>query len=94
MWESGECVECNQTGYKGRTGIYEAILTDKEIEAVVLNYPSERDIKKAAEHQGILDMRQDGILKVLQGVTSIKELQRVIDLEEDLELNPVPPSSN
>jgi type II secretory ATPase GspE/PulE/Tfp pilus assembly ATPase PilB-like protein len=75
------CSACNNTGYKGRIGIFEAILTDTAIEEIVNMNPSEREIKKAALPQGILDMLQDGIIKVLQGVTSIEELRRVIDLD-------------
>lgn len=83
MWEGGGCEKCNMTGYKGRIGIYEAILTDESVEAIVRENPSEREIRKAASAQGILTMKQDGILKVLQGITSLKELERVIDLEKD-----------
>lgn len=76
------CKECNFTGFKGRTGIYEAILTDENIENIVIQNPSEREINKAAESQDILNMRQDGIIKILRGITSLDELGRVIDLEE------------
>ncbi|MFA6269645.1 MAG: type II/IV secretion system protein [Candidatus Paceibacterota bacterium] len=82
VYEAVGCEACNFTGYKGRTGIYEAILTDENVEIIVKENPSEREINKASENQGILNMRQDGILKILQGVTSIDELSRVIDLEE------------
>ncbi|MBI2047796.1 MAG: hypothetical protein HYT27_01525 [Parcubacteria group bacterium] len=82
VYEAVGCAECNFTGYKGRTGIYEAILTDQKIEAIVIQNPSEREINKAAENQGILNMKQDGIIKILQGLTSLDELSRVIDLEE------------
>jgi type IV pilus assembly protein PilB len=75
------CAECNFTGFKGRTGIFEAVLTDEKVEAVVIDNPSEREIKKASENQGILTMRQDGIIKILEGITSMDELNRVIDLE-------------
>ncbi len=81
VYEPVGCKECNFTGFKGRTGIYEAIIIDEKIEEVVVNNPSERELAKAAEDQGIPTMLQDGIIKVLQGVTSIKELARVIDLE-------------
>ena len=76
------CAECNFTGFKGRTGIYEAIITDEAVEAIVIQNPSEREISKAAEDQGILNMLQDGVIKILQGLTSLDELSRVIDLEE------------
>lgn len=82
VYEGVGCSECNFTGYKGRTGIYEAVLTDEKIEMIVKENPSEREINKAAEGQGILNMKQDGIIKILQGLTSIDELGRVIDLEE------------
>lgn len=82
VYEEAGCPECNFTGYKGRTGIYEAVMTDEKIEAVVKENPSEREINKAAESQGILNMKQDGIIKVLRGITSIDELRRVIDLDE------------
>lgn len=81
-YEEVGCAECNFTGYKGRTGIYEAILTDEKIEAIVKENPSEREINRAAESQGILNMKQDGIIKILKGITSLDELRRVIDLEE------------
>lgn len=82
IYEGVGCSECNLTGFKGRTGIYEAILTDEKVEAVVQENPSEREINKASESQGILNMKQDGIIKILQGVTSLNELSRVIDLDE------------
>lgn len=82
VYESVGCVECNFTGFKGRTGIYEALLTDENVENVVIQNPSEREINKAAESQNILNMKQDGVIKILQGITSLPELSRVIDLEE------------
>jgi type II secretory ATPase GspE/PulE/Tfp pilus assembly ATPase PilB-like protein len=83
IFESVGCSECNFTGFKGRTGIYEAILTNEKVENVVKENPSEREINKAAEDQNILNMKQDGVIKILQGVTSLPELSRVIDLEEE-----------
>ncbi len=80
VYESVGCEYCNFTGFKGRTAIYEAVLTDEKIEAVILQNPSEREINKAAEDQGILNMRQDGIIKVVKGITTLSELARVIDL--------------
>ena len=82
IFEAVGCSECNFTGYRGRTGVYEAVLTNEKIEDVVQKNPSEREINKAAEDQGILTMKQDGVIKILQGITSIDELGRVIDLEE------------
>jgi type IV pilus assembly protein PilB len=82
-WQSTGCQKCNMTGFKGRTGIHEAIKMDYNIELVVRENASERDIKKVAEKQGLLDLRQDGILKVLKGITTMDELKRVIDIEKE-----------
>ncbi|MFH1607495.1 MAG: type II/IV secretion system protein [Nanoarchaeota archaeon] len=81
VFDAVGCDKCNNTGYKGRIAIVEAILSTKEIEKAIENNSSDREIKKAAESQNILDMKQDGILKVLKGISSIDELSRVIDLE-------------
>lgn len=77
------CEKCNLTGYKGRVGIFEAILTNEAIEKIIANNPSEREIKKVAQTQGILSMQQDGLVKILNGITSIEEVQGVVDLTEE-----------
>ncbi len=79
-----KCEKCEGLGYKGRIGIFEGIVTNKDIENVIIeDNPSEREIKKAAKKQNILEMKEDGILKVLQSITSIEELGRVVDLDEE-----------
>ena len=77
------CEKCNKTGYKGRIGVFEAIKTDEAIEKIMPLNPSEREIKKVAKTQGILSMRQDGIVKILNGITSFEEVQSVVDLLEE-----------
>ena len=83
LWSPVGCKECNKTGYKGRIGIFEAIKTDEMIEKIMPENPSEREIKKVARTQGILSMRQDGIVKILNGITSFEEVQNVVDLNEE-----------
>jgi type IV pilus assembly protein PilB len=83
IFESVGCDKCNNTGYKGRIGIFEAIKTDEAIEKIINENPSEREIKKIARTQGTLSMRQDGIVKILNGITSIEEVQSVVDLNEE-----------
>ncbi len=61
-------------------GVYEAILIDAGIEKAVINNPSERDINEASRTQNLLKLEEDGIIKVLNGVTSLPELGRVLDL--------------
>lgn len=75
------CPECHGRGYKGRIGIFEAIFMDRAIEEVLRNKPSEREVAEAAKPQGIPTLQQDGIIKVLRGVTSLDELRRVIDID-------------
>lgn len=77
------CEKCNLTGYKGRMGIFEAIKTDEAIEKIIPQNPSEREIKKIARSQGILSMRQDGMVKIINGITSFEEVQSVVDLTEE-----------
>lgn len=83
VWHAVGCDKCNHTGYKGRVGVFEAILMDDAIAKVTLENPSEKEIKIAAIPQGILDMRQDGILKILAGTTDFPELRRVVDMTEE-----------
>lgn len=75
------CEVCNGTGYKGRIGIFEAIITDELIEELLNKEPSEQDVRRVAEKQGLLNMREDGIVKIFKGVTSLEEIQSVIDLD-------------
>ncbi len=84
IWTTGKCEKCNNIGYKGRIGVYEAIKMDKSIESILKKNPNEQEIKDAAKNQGIFDMREDGIIKVLKGVTTISELERVIELDYDI----------
>lgn len=84
IWKEVGCAKCNNLGFKGRIGIYEAILVDDKIEKVVIDNPSERDIREAAVDQKLLTLVQDGIVKVLSGTTTIEELDRVVDLSSML----------
>jgi type IV pilus assembly protein PilB len=82
LWKPVGCEKCSFTGYKGRVSIYEGILMDRNIEAILRENPSEREIKEAAKPQGILDMRQDGFVKCIKGMTSVDEVARAVGLEE------------
>ena len=80
IWRSVGCPYCNNTGFKGQMGLYEGIIITAEIDDLLESNPSDREIKKVAHKQGILDMREDGILKVLNGTTTLEELYRVVDM--------------
>jgi len=83
LYDPVGCEACNFIGYKNRVGVFEAIITDEIIEKLIITEPSERDIKRAAQKQGLLDMKEDGVVKILQGVTSLSEVKSVVDFYED-----------
>ncbi len=80
LYHAVGCVHCNNTGYKSRIGIHEGLLSTEKIEKVITSNPSEREIREAALDQKLIDMKQDGILKILQGITTLEELERVVDI--------------
>jgi len=71
------CRECNFTGYRGRIGIYETLLVDEKMEKFILTSPSISALREAAIKKGMVLMKQDGFLKVLEGITTIEEVERV-----------------
>jgi type IV pilus assembly protein PilB len=81
IFEAVGCEKCHGTGFKGRIGVFEAIVVDEEIDKAVRENPAERDIIAIQEKRDILTMAQDGILKILTGVSTLSELDRVIDID-------------
>ena len=77
------CEKCSKSGYKGRIGLFEAIKTTGAIAEILEDHPTSRLIKKVAREQGIMNLREDGVNKLLKGITSIDELDRVIDIESE-----------
>lgn len=71
------CPACNNTGYKGRIGIFEAIVVDEAMESYILGNPSIGDLRSTAQKRGMIPMEQDGYLKVVEGITTLQEIQRV-----------------
>ncbi|MBA6244977.1 MULTISPECIES: type IV-A pilus assembly ATPase PilB [unclassified Psychrobacter] len=76
IYEPVGCNECRE-GYKGRVGIYEVMKVSPDISRIIMEDGNAIDIKDAAIKNGFRDLRRSGILKVLQGVTSIQEMMRV-----------------
>ena len=70
------CECCNNTGYKGRIALYEVLRVTDEIKDMILNRAQSKDIKKKAIEQGMLTLRRSGIIKVLNGITSLEEILR------------------
>jgi len=72
------CPYCNFTGYKGRIGVFELFIVNDAMEKVILKTPSNVEIKEAAIKAGMVLMRQDGLLKVLQKITTMDEAERIL----------------
>ena len=64
-------------GYKGRAGLYETIIVDDDIQKKIIDHSTANEIMHLAKQKGTVTMRQDGMLKVLAGITSIEEVNRV-----------------
>ena len=70
------CDGCLNTGYAGRTGIYEVLEVDKKIRGLVLKHASVEQVKTAAAKEGFRDMIADGVDKVFAGITTFEEVLR------------------
>ena len=82
------CPKCNHTGFRGRAAVFEGIVMDETVEEVILRDPRESAIQTAAKPQKIPTMLQDGIEKVLAGITSLTELERVVEFPIKLVTTP------
>ena len=76
------CQDCNFTGYRGRIGVFEAFLIDDEMEKFILTSPSIASLKEMAIKKGMITMYQDGLIKVLEGMTTVDEIERVTEATE------------
>ncbi|MEI6513358.1 MAG: ATPase, T2SS/T4P/T4SS family [bacterium] len=72
------CDNCRQTGYRGRIGFYELMTMNAEIAEMVVRRAPLADIKEAAKANGMRELREDGLLKVLEGITTPEEVMRVV----------------
>jgi len=81
------CPKCNNLGYKGRIGVFEVLTIKEEIEKLVLELAGETELTMAALEGGMITMLQDGVLKAIEGITSIEEVKRATgegDFLEDI----------
>tara|TARA_Y100000310_G_scaffold85265_2_gene82116 strand:+ start:4660 stop:6387 length:1728 start_codon:yes stop_codon:yes gene_type:complete len=79
VYQAVGCKKCKNEGYLGRIAIFEVLEMTDSLAEIILKEPSEAAILKEAQKQEMITMRQDGILKVLDGVTSVEEALRVIE---------------
>jgi type II secretion system protein E len=77
LWRGRGCRSCRQTGYRGRTGIHELLVTGEAIRELVVQRVNAGVIRNAGMKQGMITLRQDGYRKVQQGITTIDEITRV-----------------
>jgi len=78
FYESMGCKECYDTGYKGRIGIFEVLVINEDVEKFIVEQRvSEYQMKEIAKKYGMVTMIQDGILKAIDGITSVAEIFRV-----------------
>jgi len=78
------CSECNKTGYKGRIAIFELLIMNDQLREMVFEVKSSREIKNKAVELGMRTLRDDGKRKVLKGVTTIPEVVRVAQIDEEI----------
>src|SRR5205085_105942 len=77
LWKGTGCRACRQTGYRGRTGIHELMITGEAIRELVVQRVNAGVIRHEALKAGMITLRQDGWRKVQQGMTTIEEVARV-----------------
>jgi len=76
------CEACNLTGYKGRIGLYEVFLVDSQMEKFILTNPPVSEIKDLAIKKGMVTIYQSGLLEVINGRTTLKEVKKVVEADE------------
>jgi type IV pilus assembly protein PilB len=76
-FEPDGCARCNRTGYRGRIGLFSVMTLSERIKELTVDVAPESEIAAAAHEEGMLDLRESGILKVRAGLTSIAEVARV-----------------
>ena len=78
LYEGKGCEECRFKGYKGRVGLYELMTMNEEIAELVVRRAPVADIREAAKANGMRELREDGLLKILEGMTTPDEVMRVV----------------
>ena len=77
FYEGDGCLECNGTGFRGRTAIYELLDVSDKIREMIVDRKPTSEIKRAAHDQGMIFLRETAVSKVLEGVTTLREINKV-----------------
>ena len=83
MYRSVGCDECRHTGYYGRTGIYEAMIIDSDIQHLINTSKDLTDYYAAAAKQGMRNLRLSGAQKVAEGLTTLEEIYAAVPPEQE-----------
>ncbi|WP_153724139.1 GspE/PulE family protein [Heliorestis convoluta] len=78
LYKPGKCSYCANTGYRGRIGIYELLRISESLRPLILEKTSAQEIRAQAVREGMITLRQDGLHKVRQGLTSLEEILRIV----------------
>jgi general secretion pathway protein E len=84
FYRGAGCPNCSQTGYRGRTGIYELLVLDDEVRRLIGAKADSSVIKQAGIAKGMITLKQEGAMKVAQGVTTTEEVMRITQQEIEL----------
>lgn len=80
----GGCEKCGNSGYKGRVSVLEVLQVDSDLDEMIAQRATMKEMREAATAKGFVSMADDGIRRILEGVTTIEELSRVVDLTSRL----------
>ncbi|MBI3805554.1 MAG: Flp pilus assembly complex ATPase component TadA [Nitrospirae bacterium] len=86
LYRGKGCNHCNFTGFYGRTGIFEVLSLDSKIKEIIASGGTEDEIYRAVEDQGVTSMGEDGLRKIKAGITTLEEVLRVIEVEEEVRI--------
>jgi type II secretory ATPase GspE/PulE/Tfp pilus assembly ATPase PilB-like protein len=75
------CPACRMEGFAGRTGVFEMLTVTPALRKLILDRPTQQDLRRQAAHDGLIEFRQAALLKVAQGVTSVEEVFRAVPTE-------------
>jgi type II secretory ATPase GspE/PulE/Tfp pilus assembly ATPase PilB-like protein len=84
LYQPNKCEQCNKRGYKGRLALMEIFRIDESLQDLIAHRTTTYDLKQHAQRMGFKTLAQDGIRRILEGVTSLEEVSRVVDLTSRL----------
>lgn len=82
IYKSKGCTACDQTGYKGRLALLEILKMNSDLDDLLVHGATTKEIRDAAYKQGFFTLAEDGVRRIIEGITSIKEVSRVADMTE------------